>query len=363
MKFTIKRTGAAVAALAASSIVLTACSSADKGGDASGSNYELADVTGQLTGEGASSQANAMNNVFSPAFAGTGATLAYNSSGSGSGQTQFIEGQVDFAGSDSPLDEEQAAAASKRCGGNEAWHLPMVIGPLAVAYHLEGVDELNLSAETIADIFDGKIKKWNDEAIAKENDGADLPDKDISVIHRSDESGTTDNFQKWLAAASDGKWTGSGKTFEGTGVGANGSTGVADQVAQTDGAITYVESGYADERDELKVARIDFGNGPVELTPETVNAALAAAKFSGEGNNLVVDSEALYSSGGAGEYPLVLTTYEIVCSAGYEGDTAALVKNFLYTALDNQEALADQGYIPVEGEFKEKLEKAVEALS
>lgn len=367
MKFTMKRTSAAAATLFAGSLILTACSNADNndngGGNGAESTREMEEATGELRGEGASSQDNAIQNIFGPAFSNTGATLAYTASGSGDGQKKFIAGQADFAGSDSPLKDDQIADAKKRCEGNDAWHLPMVIGPVAIAYHLEGVDTLNLSTKTVAKIFKGEIKKWDDEAIKSENEGVDLPSKPIEVVYRSDESGTSDNFQKFLAAST-GEWDSEGKQFPTkVGTGAPKSKGVADQVAQTDGAITYVESGFAEELDKVNVANIDFGAGPVELNKENVNKALNAAEFKGEGNDLVVDSKKLYSLKGEGEYPLVLTTYEIVCSAGYDENTGKLVKNFLYTILDNQnDDLADQGYIPLDGEFKSKLEKAVDAL-
>lgn len=367
MKFTMKRTSAAAATLFAGSLILTACSNADNndngGSNGAESTREMEEATGELRGEGASSQDNAIQNIFGPAFSNTGATLAYTASGSGDGQKKFIAGQADFAGSDSPLKDDQIADAKKRCEGNDAWHLPMVIGPVAIAYHLEGVDTLNLSTKTVAKIFKGEIKKWDDEAIKSENEGVELPSKPIEVVYRSDESGTSDNFQKFLAAST-GEWDSEGKQFPTkVGTGAPKSKGVADQVAQTDGAITYVESGFAEELDKVNIANIDFGAGPVELNKENVNKALNAAEFKGEGNDLVVDSKKLYSLKGEGEYPLVLTTYEIVCSAGYDENTGKLVKNFLYTILDNQnDDLADQGYIPLDGEFKSKLEKAVDAL-
>lgn len=366
MKTTLKRSGAVVATLLAGSIALTGCSNSDKSssseGSQGGSDLKL---SGELTGEGASSQQNAMENVFGPAFSATGANLAYNATGSGAGQTQFVSGQVDFAGSDSPLKDDQVAKAAARCGGNEAWHLPMVIGPVAVAYHLEGVDQLTLSSKTIARIFKGEITKWNDKDIAAENAGVSLPDKDIKVVYRSDESGTSDNFQKFLKASAGDVWDSEGKAFPTkVGAGANGSTGVADETNSTDGAITYVESGFAKQRDKLKKAKIDFGAGAVELNKESVNKALEKAKFKGQGNNLVVDSKALYGTKEAGAYPLVLTTYEIVCSKGYQGEKAGLVKGMMKTILDNQnEKLEEAGYIPVEGEFKAKLQAAVDALA
>lgn len=364
MKHTITRGGTVAAALVAGSLILTSCSNSDSdSGSGSDSGSDLSGTTGQLTGEGATSQQTAME-FFGAAYssAAPGATLAYNGTGSGSGQKQFIAGQVDVGGSDSPLDEDQVQAAAERCGNNPAWHLPAVVGPVAVAYHLDGVDELNLSVSTVAKIFKGEITNWNDPAIAAENDGADLPDKDINVLYRSEESGTTDNFQKFLKTATDGEWEGEGKTFPTkVGSGAQGSSGVAEQVKSTDGAITYVESGYA--RD-LGTAKLDFGAGPVELSADSVNKALANAEFSGEGNDLVVDSDALFSQKEAGAYPLALTTYEIVCSKGYDEDTANRVKDFLHVILDNQnESLGEKGYVPLSGAFEEKLKTAVDAIA
>lgn len=201
-----KNRAASVIGLAAvASLTLAACS--EEGGEGASNVEGLADVTGELQGEGATSQQRAMD-LFATKFEETGSTLSYNASGSGSGQTQFIAGTVAFAGSDSPLKEkdgkDQVAEAKKRCDGNEAWHLPMVIGPVAVAYNLEGVD-VALTPALVAEIFDGKITKWNDPKIAEVNEGVDLPEKDIKVVYRSEESGTTDNFMKFLSAAADRK--------------------------------------------------------------------------------------------------------------------------------------------------------------
>lgn len=366
MTISFKRTASTLGLLAATSMALVAC---NEGGQAAGgANGEAAgtqsDVSGNLVGEGASSQQNAMD-VFGVAFntaTGGNANLSYTASGSGAGQKAFLGGQAAFAGSDSPLDEEQQAQANERCGGNEAWNLPMVIGPVAIAYNLEGVDELNLSVETVAQIFKGEITKWNDDAIAAENEGVELPDKDIQVIYRSDESGTSENFQKFLAAST-GSWDSEGKAFpQAVGTGANGSSGVATEVSGNDGAITYVESGFANDMG-LGVANIDFGNGPVALNNDSVVKTLDNLEFTTEGNNMVVDAEKLFASDAEGAYPLILTTYEIVCSAGYDEETQKLVKAFMQTILDNQNAdLESRGYVPVSGAHLERLQAAVDAL-
>ncbi|QPK82951.1 phosphate ABC transporter substrate-binding protein PstS [Corynebacterium qintianiae] len=373
-----KRTAAIIGVVAASSATLVACGDSNDASSndttvaetatetktetsAAASGAELTGTKGQLVAEGATSQQNAMD-YFGSRYseAVPGANLAYNATGSGAGVKNFIGNQAAFAGSDSPLKDEEIQPAADRCGGNEAWHLPMVVGPVAIAYNLDGVDELNLTVDNIVDIFQGKITKWNDPAIAESNPDAKLPDENISVIYRSDESGTSDNFQKFLAAASDGKWEGKGKAFpQEVGAGANGSTGVAEQVNAIPGAITYVEAGFAE-----KAANIDFGNGPVELSDETVGKALDNLEFKTEGHNMVVDAEKLFTMDGADTYPLVLTTYEIVCSKGYDEQTRDMVKDFLNVALDSQDdELAAEGFIPVSGAHADRLREAVNAIS
>ncbi|AZA10747.1 Phosphate-binding protein PstS 2 precursor [Corynebacterium gerontici] len=367
MTRSIKRT--ALAGLMAGSLVLSACSETDSSSSNSNASDAtaiegLSGATGELVAEGASSQQNAMN-YFATQYqsAVSGASLAYNATGSGSGVKNFIAGQVAFGGSDSPLKTDQIDPAKQRCGGNEAWHLPMVVGPVAIAYHLEGVEDLNLSTATVAKIFKGDIKKWNDPQIAKENEGKDLPDKDIKVVYRSDESGTSDNFQKFLKAST-GEWDTEGKSFpSAVGAGASGSNGVASEVANIDGGITYVESGFAKQQN-LGIANLDFGAGPVKLDADTVGVALDNLAFKTEGNNMVVDTEKLFSMKDQGAYPLVLTTYELVCSKGYDEKTRDQVKDFLTVVLNSQDAqLEELGYIPVKGSLHDRLQKAVEAIS
>ena len=375
----IKRTAAVAGIAALTSVTLVACGDSndnanDQGNDTNASESQdggkiegLSGQTGQLVAEGATSQKNAME-YFGARYseAVPGANLAYNATGSGSGVKNFIANQATFAGSDSALKEDKGEVedAKKRCGGNDAWHLPMVIGPVAIAYNLEGVDELNLTIDNVVEIFNGTIKNWNDPKIAENNKDAKLPDQNISVIYRSDESGTSDNFQKFLASASDGKWTGEGKAFpKEVGIGKEGSTSVAEEVNATPGAITYVEAGYARDLD-LGVAKLDFGAGPVELSDETVNKALEGVQFKSEGNDMVVDSKALFASKNEGAYPLILTTYEIVCSKGYDEETKNMVKDFLTVVLESQdEELADAGFIPVKGEFADKLKTSIDAIS
>ncbi len=167
-----------------------------------------------LTGSGSTAQANAVKR-FNEAYqnACPGRTVDYTVNGSGAGISDFIAGRSDFAGSDSPLAADQYAAAKQRCGGADAWNLPVVFGPLAVTYNLHDVDFLVLDAPTLANIFNGTIKRWDDPAISALN--ASMPSEDIHVVYRSDASGTTDNFQHYLQAASGGAWNmGAGKVLQ-----------------------------------------------------------------------------------------------------------------------------------------------------
>jgi phosphate transport system substrate-binding protein len=364
----------AVSMTAVAALTLTACGSDNNAGTSSSSaasgssSASAADCGGKtsLTAEGSTAQQNAIaefNKVWGQVCSGK--TLAYNPTGSGAGVDQFIAKQVDFAGSDSALSDEQGPKAAERCGGNPAWNLPLVFGPVALAYNVEGADKLIVNGEVLAKIFQGQITKWNDPAIAALNSGASLPDADITPIYRSDSSGTTDNFQKYLAAAAPQAWTkGAGKEFQGgAGEGAQKSSGVVQAIQATPGGIGYVEKGFAQQAG-LKVAQIDSGGGAVELTDESTQKAVDTAKFKAEGNDLSLDLNALYASKEAGVYPLMLATYEIVCSKGYDADTAAGVKSFLTVAANEGQAnLSAAGYVPLPDAFKERLLKSVDAIA
>jgi phosphate transport system substrate-binding protein len=365
--------GTTVSATAIAAMTLTACGSDNNAGtsssSASGSSSSAAaDCGGKntLTAEGSTAQQNAIaefNKVWGQVCSGK--SLSYNPTGSGAGVTQFIAKQVDFAGSDSALSADQVAPATERCGGNPAWNLPLVFGPVALAYNLQGVDKLVVNADVLAKIFTGAIATWNDPAIAALNSGATLPDTKITPIYRNDSSGTTDNFQKYLTAAAPQTWTkGAGKEFQGgAGEGAAKSAGVVQAVQATAGAIGYVEKSPAAAAN-LPFAQIDSGAGAVPLTDDSTKAAVGAAKFKAEGMDLALDLNALYASKEAGAYPLMLATYEIVCSKGYDADTAAAVKSFLSVAANQGQAnLSAAGFVPLPDSFKERLLKSVDAIA
>jgi len=256
----------------------------------------------------------------------------------------------------------EADKAKERCGGNPAWDLPMVVGPIAFAYNVDGVDKLVMNAEVLAKIFNGTIKTWNDPAIAKLNSGVTLPSANITVFFRSDESGTTENTTKFLSKAGNGAWKNEpAKAWTGTGEGKNKSSGVAEATAATKNSLSYMEWSYAKDNN-LKIAQLDSGSGPVELSGESVGKAVAEAKVTGTGNDLALDLK--YSGTAAGAYPALLVTYEIVCSKGLAADKTAIVKDFLtyFVSSDTQTKLESISYAPLPDSLQAKVKTAVSAI-
>lgn len=364
--------GAAVGVLTAGAVVLSGCGSnnaPNEGGTSSKASSANVHCGGKQTlkASGSTAQANAMArfvNAFEQACSGQ--TLNYTANGSGAGINEFTGNQTDFGGSDSPLSEEEHGKAQQRCG-SPAWDLPVVFGPIAVTYNVTGVSTLNLDGPTAAKIFNGTIKTWNDPAVAALNAGSTLPDLPIHVVFRSDQSGTTDNFQKYLDAASDGAWgKGAGKSFSGgVGEGAKGNDGTSAAIKNTPGSITYNEWSFA-QAQKLNIAKIvtSAGPDPVAISADSVGKTIAGAKVKGQGNDLILDTLSFYKPTQAGAYPIVLATYEVVCSKYSDGQVGTAVKAFLQTTIGaGQTGLADNGYIPIPESFKSRLSTAVDAIA
>ena len=363
------------AAAAATSAAGSAASSAKSGASSAASAAAGADATfegsgftcatGSLRSSGSTAQGKVMEQWISDFNAKCEANLnSYGGGGSGKGIADFIANQVDFAGSDSALNADQATQAqSTRCANNPAINLPMVTGPIALAYNLSGVDTLILTPAVLAGIFDGTVANWNDPKIAALNPGVTLPTLAIQSVHRAEDSGTTENFTKYLAAASGGAWTAApGKSWTAPGgVAAQGSDGVSKQIKSTDGSIGYVEWGFAQD-DGLSVAQIDNGGGAVELTSESAGKAVSAATVTGTGKDLALKLD--YATKTPGAYPVILVTYEIVCSAGNAADIGPLLKSFLgYTSTDGQATLDELGAAPLPAEIQTKVIASVQSIS
>ena len=364
-----QRRAAAVGLIAAGALLFSACGSDNNSG---GSTPQAAGVTcggkQALKASGSTAQANAITgfvNTFEQTCGGQ--TVNYTASGSGAGRNDFIGGQTDFAGSDAALKSDETAKAQQRCASTPL-NLPMVFGPIAIAYNVPGVTDLALDGPTLAKVFNGTVKTWNDPAIATLNPGKNLPAAPIVVNFRSDESGTTQNFQTYLNAASANAYgKPSTQTFNGgTGAGAKGSQGVTDATKSTPNSIAYIEASFAQKAQLPTASIINAGGGqPVPLSTDAVGKAIDTVKVTGQGNDLTLDLTSLYQTTTPGAYPIALATYEIVCTKYADAPTGQAVKAFLQTALSPQAqgTLTQGGYVPVPDAFKQRLTTSVNAIS
>ncbi|CAB4956841.1 unannotated protein [freshwater metagenome] len=342
-------------------LALTACGS--DGGTAVTDSTSISCVSGAIKASGSSAQKNAVAewvNTYQTAC--TGATIDYQANGSGAGITDFINKQTAFAGSDSPLKEEDKTKADARCATGPAIDIPMVGGAIVAAYNVAGVDKLILTPDLIAGIFSNEITKWNDPKIAAANAGVTLPDATIAQFHRSDSSGTTDNFTKYLTATAATAWTsGAGKEWKATGgQGAKGNDGIGAAIKATANSIGYVELSFALDN-KLSTAWVDNGGGAIEPTSTTAAATVASATVKGTGNDLALTIDYTTKTG----YPIVLVTYEITCEKGLDAGLLDLTKSFLtFTSSDaGQSKLTEFGYVPITGDLLTKVRAAVSSLS
>ncbi|MFA7768776.1 phosphate ABC transporter substrate-binding protein PstS [Streptomyces sp. NPDC048723] len=368
------RASALGALVVSGALVLTACGSDDNTKTADGSakpsaaaagDIKCDDAKGKLLASGSSAQKNAIELWIKNYMAAcSGVEVNYKSSSSGEGIVAFNQGTVGFAGSDSALKPEQVEESKKICTGGQGIDLPMVGGPIALGFNVAGVDKLNLDAATVANIFNDKIKKWDDEAIKKLNPGVTLPSTAIQAFHRSDDSGTTENLTKYLKATAGDAWPyeAAKKWAAPGGQSASGSSSVAAQVKQVDGAIGYFELSFASSQ-SIKTVDLNTGaSAPVKASGENASKAIAAAKIAGTGSDLALKLD--YTTKAEGAYPLVLVTYEVVCDKGNKAETLPTVKSFLnYAASDaGQKVLLENGYAPIPAEINTKVREVINTL-
>ena len=355
-------------AVLALSISLTACGASNEAGAESGDTSEAGGLSGDLNGAGASSQEKAQG-AWATGFQGMNdgnVTVNYDPVGSGDGRTNFIEGGVSFAGSDSYLtdDEGELSGAKERCGGEDPIEVPAYVSPIAVAFNLEGVDALNLDADTIAQIFDNKITNWNDKAIADQNPDATLPDLAITPVHRSDDSGTTKNFTDYLGKAS-GSWSYEAEDafpVKG-GEAAEGTSGVISAVSGGKGTI-----GYADESQVGDLSVVSVKVGEEYVAPSAEGAAkVVETSPAAEGRadvDMAVDIDRTTTESGA--YPVVLLSYLIACQTYEDQAEADLVSGYLsYIVSDEGQAAASQeaGSAPLSASVAEQAQSIVDTIS
>ncbi|HEY0344442.1 MAG TPA: phosphate ABC transporter substrate-binding protein PstS [Solirubrobacteraceae bacterium] len=291
-----------------------------------------------------------------------GTTVNYQGIGSGGGIAQFTAGTVDFGATDSAMKPAEMKAAEKK---GTPVHVPTVLGAVTVSYNVQGVSKgLKLDGATIADIFLGKIKSWDDSAIKKLNSGVTLPGTTIAVCHRSDESGTTANFTKFLVAYSPAwaKGPGTDKSVKWpTGTGAKGNDGVAGCVKQTDGAVGYVEQAFALQNNFTTAAVKNKAGNYVE-------PSLAATSAAAEGVTPPADLRfSTIDAPGPSAYPIsaitFLLVYQDMCKAGMAKDKAGLVKDWLnYAEGAGQPIARELQYAPLPTTIKSKAQAKVDGL-
>ncbi len=363
------RPAVAVSLLAAAALVVSGCGKPHTAlAYANGSRVDCGGKQ-DIAASGSTAQANAMKQfVDAYSKACKGQTLSYTANASGAGVSDFLAGRTDFAGSDLPLAGDQYAAAKQRCGGADAWNLPVVFGPIGITYNLNAIDSLVLDAQTLARIFNGSITRWDDPAITALN--ASMPPENIHVVYRADPSGTTAHFQAYLQAAAGGAWDkGTGKIFNGgVGTGAHGNIGTSAEVKNTEGAISYNELSFAMQEGlfaaQIKTPASRKSLRPVRIGADTVGKTITNVKIVGQGNDLVLDTTSFYNPTQPDVYPIVMVTYEIVCSKYPNADVGQAVKAFLQAAVGpGQVDLDKNGYIPLPSDFQSRVFTAVDAIT
>ena len=347
-------------------LTMTACGAANENSGSDGNTpTNGSGVTGTLNGAGSTAQQSAMD-AWRGSFqtANTGVTVNYDPVGSGGGRDQFLSGAVNFAGSDAYLTDDELATAKKTCGSDPI-EVPVYVSPIAVIYNLDGVDKLDLTPATLADIFAGKITKWNDQAIVADNPGVTLPDSAITPVHRSDDSGTTQNFTDYLAQAAPSDWTyPASQTWPlQNGEAGDGTSGVVNAVKAGAGSI-----GYADESQagDLGKAMIKVGSAFVAPSATSASKVLDESKIHAgrPATDLAIDVNR--TTNAAGVYPIILISYQIMCQEQSNAAAANLIKAFetyIVSSDGQQTAAAAAGSAPLSSSLAEKAKAAIDTIT
>ena len=279
----------------------------------------------------------------------------YQSIGSGGGQKQILAQTVDFGASDGPMSDDNLSKAQ-----GKILHIPTVAGAVVLTYNLTGNPSLKLDADTIAGIFLGQIKKWNDPKLAALNSGAKLPDQDIVVVHRSDGSGTTFIFTDYLSKVST-EWkqkAGNNTSVNWpTGIGGKGNEGVSGQVKQTPGAIGYVELIYAIQN-KMPYAEVKNSAGQfVKPTIDSVTAALATAEIPDDFRFSMTNAP------GKDAYPICGATWLLVYEQQKDPAKGKKLVEFLkWAAKDGEKMAKDLDYAPLPETVQERVLKRIDDI-
>ncbi|GAA1825711.1 phosphate ABC transporter substrate-binding protein PstS [Agromyces salentinus] len=347
-----------IAALATTALLLSGCAVNEQGQGES-------DLSGTVEGAGSSAQ-GAAQDVWIAGFqqANGSVTVDYDPAGSGAGRDQFLAGAVSYAGSDAALAADQTTGDVGRCEpGAGAVDLPVYISPIVLAFNVEGVEELNLDAASVARIFSGDLDRWNDPALVALNPGAALPDARITAVHRSDDSGTTWNFTDYLHEAAPAEWPNEpDDAFPYEGEAAQGSSGIAGVLREGVNVIGYLDASRAQG---LGVASLAVGDGFV--APDAASAAavvdVSPVEPGRAEDDLVIDIDRATDVDGV--YPLVLVSYAIACRQYADPEEGAIMQAFLawVASEEGQDAAAlDAGSAPMSPELRTRVEAVVDTI-
>ena len=330
----------------------------------------VASLTGEYAGAGASSQQTAVE-AWIERFRSQApnATVAYNPSGSGAGVSTFLTGSTVWAGSDKALSAEEIEQSKSVCASGTAFDVPVYVSPIAVAFNLDGIStagkHVNMDAATIAKVFNGEITRWNDPAITEQNPGLDLPNLTITVVHRSDKSGTTLNFVSYLKDVAPSAWPHdlSENWPNEVGQGAKGTSGVVSTIKQANGTI-----GYADfsQVGDLGTVAVKVGDDYTPISADAASKVIADSPVdtSVDGDNrIVIDIN--HKTAATGAYPIVLVSYDIVCPAYKESNDATFAKAWLtyVTSAEGQKAAQDAaGTAPLPSNLTGKITASLDQI-
>lgn len=364
----MKRTSFARTALFAIAlpVALSGCGAVNERPDADGGAAISGEsLSGTIAGAGASSQAAAVE-AWKVGFEGmhSGATVNYDPVGSGGGREQFLAGGVQFAGSDAYLEKGNLGKVSAACSGGELIEIPAYIAPIAVPYKLDGIDNLELPPQTLADIFSGKITRWNEPAIAVTNPGVTLPATRIAPVHRSDESGTTENFTEYLGTTAPAAWTyePSGSWPIPGGEAAKGTSGVMQAVNAGTGTIGYAD---ASQIGDLPHVQIKVGEHYTGYSPQAAAKVVDASKRIPGRSQFDFAIDLKRDTTESGSYPIVLVSYTLACTKYDNAEQAELVKEWLsYITSEEGQKKAQQaaGAAPISKTARENAKKAIDTI-
>jgi phosphate transport system substrate-binding protein len=372
----LKNVAAAGALALATALALSACGGNSDTGSGSNDTKSPAaagptidsSLSGTITAGGSSAQANAQTAWISAFTAqATGVKINYDKSqGSGGGRTNWLGGSYDFAGTDSALSSDEWTKAQTTCGADGGLNIPVYLSGVSVIFNISGVDKLNLSASVISKIFSGAIKTWNDPAIASLNSGVKLPSAPIATVHRSDGSGTTNNFTDYLHQVAPSDWTNAPSNdwpFPHVGSGQQGGSGVVTAVSQTANSIGYADQSSINGAHQASIQAGTSGSDFVAYSSAGATKAFdESAQDAAQGDGDLTKKLDYTKITGTDAYPIPLLSYDVVCKTfkdSTQGKLTSAYLGYIGSAQGQQIAAKNAGAAPLPDSVVSEIAKTV----